>query len=683
MTSPLQELTGSATAALVREEKELVLQRWRQRVLRDVYAAGERDRPSLMDALPGFLEYLAVTVEANALPPQRTAGVAREHEGEGARASGCTLDQVIFEYQVLREVLVETLEARGRIAPRTLRRLHAAVDQAIREAAVQEGIAARQESRVSAARTAAEAEETMRLASIVQSEKEELTRQVRTSEAHLRLVMDALPVLISFVDAQERYGFVNKAYEEWFGLPREALLGRTLIEVIGPAAYAVLGPYVKRGLAGEHFTFEQHGVPYRLGGTRDVRVSFTPLYDDAGQPDGYVAMLQDVSLQNRLQRERDVLLQREATARAEAESARAQLAKFVETAPSAMGSVRGPHHVFEMVNPKYHELMGTHRPLLGRAMAEAAPEVIAQGYIQLFDTVYRTGEPYAAEAVPARLDRQGNGELEEVYFNLAFQPVHNPAGQVEGVDIFGFEVTSQVRLRQREEELKRLAEERSAFEQQLIGIVSHDLRNPLAAILFATSAMAANAALDERSAKSVLRISSAAERANRMVKDLLDFTQARLGKGIPIYPRPLDLSAAIAGWVEEVRAAFPLRDVNIQVQGDGHAPVDPDRMAQVVGNLVFNALKYSPPDSAVDVRLRGEPQEVVLEVHNHGTPIPEEQQAHLFQPLERGQGERDMASRSVGLGLFIVKHVVEAHHGRVELMSSTAAGTTFTVHLPR
>jgi PAS domain S-box-containing protein len=517
----------------------------------------------------------------------------------------------------------------------------------------------------------------------VEAEKEELARQVRASEAHLRLVMNALPVLVSFVDAQERYGFVNKAYEEWFGLSCEALTGRTVLEVIGPAAYAVLGPYVKRGLAGEHFTFEQFAVPYRLGGTRDVRVSFTPLYDASGQPDGYVAMLQDITLQRRLQHERDVLLRREEEARAEAESARSRLAKFVENAPSAMGTVRGPDHVFEMVNPKYRELMGAHRPLLGRPMAQAAPEVVDQGYIRLFDTVYRTGEPYVAEAVPAMLDRGGNGELEEFFFNLAFQPARGPDGTVDGVDVFGFEVTSQVRLRQREEELKRLAEERSAFEQQLIGIVSHDLRNPLSAILFATSTLSHGPALDERSTKSVRRISAAAERANRLVKDLLDFTQARLGKGIPLYTKPMDVAQALRGWVEEVGSAFPQREVHVHIHGDGHAHVDPDRMAQVVGNLVSNAFKYSPPNTAVDVRLRGEPQALVLEVHNRGIPIPEAQQASIFQPLERGQDARDMTSRSVGLGLFIVKHVVEAHRGHIDVISTEVEGTTFIVRLPR
>ena len=120
------------------------------------------------------------------------------------------------------------------------------------------------------------------------------------SETRLQLVTDALPILVSFVTADERYALVNRAYEHWFGLPREQLLGRTLLEVIGEAAYAVLQPYVRRGLAGERFSFEQYQVPYRLGGTRDVRVTFIPHRDPADVVDGYIAFLEDISEQRRL-----------------------------------------------------------------------------------------------------------------------------------------------------------------------------------------------------------------------------------------------------------------------------------------------------------------------------------------------------------------------------------------------
>jgi PAS domain S-box-containing protein len=134
-----------------------------------------------------------------------------------------------------------------------------------------------------------------------------LVEEVRVSEAELRLVTDALPVLVSFVAADERYGYVNKAYEDWFGQSREYYTGRTVREVIGEHAYAKLEPYIRRGLAGEQFSFEHHGVPYRFGGTRDVRVQFVPHRDANGAVDGYVALLEDITAQRQAQAERERL----------------------------------------------------------------------------------------------------------------------------------------------------------------------------------------------------------------------------------------------------------------------------------------------------------------------------------------------------------------------------------------
>ena len=136
---------------------------------------------------------------------------------------------------------------------------------------------------------------------------EALTEKVRASEDQMRLVIDAIPLLVSFVTADERYGLVNTAYENWFGFSQEVLLGRTIREVIGEAAYGVLGPYVRRGLAGERLSFEQYGVLSRRGGTRDVGVSLVPRQDAAGTVEGYVAVLEDITDQRRAEQERERL----------------------------------------------------------------------------------------------------------------------------------------------------------------------------------------------------------------------------------------------------------------------------------------------------------------------------------------------------------------------------------------
>jgi PAS domain S-box-containing protein len=225
--------------------------------------------------------------------------------------------------------------------------------------------------------------------------------------------------------------------------------------------------------------------------------------------------------------------------------------------------------------------------------------------------------------------------------------------------------------------------ERSMFERQLIGIVSHDLRNPLNTILLGVQAMLRRDELDERNTSTSLRIQQAAERATRLVRDLLDFTQARLGGGLRLERRPVDLHDMAQAVVDEVQAAHPGRVLLVESRGDGRGEWDGDRLSQLLINLVTNAVTYSPSDTLITVRTVDEGTEVMLEVHNEGPPIPPDILPGLFQPLQRGEGNLGTAERSVGLGLYIVDQVVRAHRGSVDVCSSLAEGTTFTARLPR
>ncbi|RYZ40856.1 MAG: PAS domain S-box protein [Myxococcaceae bacterium] len=229
------------------------------------------------------------------------------------------------------------------------------------------------------------------------------------------------------------------------------------------------------------------------------------------------------------------------------------------------------------------------------------------------------------------------------------------------------------------------ARQRAEFEQYLVGIVSHDLRNPLNAIALGTTSLLRRDELNERATKAVLRIQASAERAVRMIRDLLDFTQARLGGGIPVRCQDLDLDTLVRQVAEEVRMNFPERV--LETSTTGHATRgcwDPDRIAQVLTNLLANALKYSPEGTPVTLRVRAAGgSDVSLEVHNQGDAIAPDLLRRLFQPMQRGEPGMDRTTRSVGLGLFIVQHIVQAHGGTIDVASSQEGGTTFTVKLPR
>jgi signal transduction histidine kinase len=230
-----------------------------------------------------------------------------------------------------------------------------------------------------------------------------------------------------------------------------------------------------------------------------------------------------------------------------------------------------------------------------------------------------------------------------------------------------------------QEELRRTAE----FRERLIGIVSHDLRNPLTAIITSAMFLARAEDLPDRLAKPVARIGSAGDRMRRIIDELLDFTRGRLGGGIPIEPHPTNVETIARRVIDELELSHPSRQLVLEASGRLEGNCDETRLAQVVSNLVGNALEHSPPDAPVTVALadRGE-SEMVLEVKNAGAPIPADLLPHIFDPFRRGTADR-AASGHLGLGLFIAAEIVRAHGGTIQVESTAEDGTTFRVVLPR
>ncbi len=229
--------------------------------------------------------------------------------------------------------------------------------------------------------------------------------------------------------------------------------------------------------------------------------------------------------------------------------------------------------------------------------------------------------------------------------------------------------------RERENE----AHQRALVAEQLIGIVSHDLRSPLNAIMLGATLLEDRAdALDRRT---VTRIISAGRRATGLIGDLLDFTQARLGGGLRVNPAEVALHDVVATALDELRVVWSARDIVHQRVGDGTARADPQRIGQLVTNLVGNALTYGDASSPVVVRSSIVENASEISVQNRGAPIPAALVPHLFEPLSRG--DQVATGRSVGLGLFIVRQIAVTHGGEVAVSSTVDDGTCFTVTLPR
>jgi len=224
------------------------------------------------------------------------------------------------------------------------------------------------------------------------------------------------------------------------------------------------------------------------------------------------------------------------------------------------------------------------------------------------------------------------------------------------------------------------AKDRAVFAEQMIGIVSHDLRNPLSTISMAATVLL-HGSVSPTQQRMIEKIKRATERATRMISDLLDFTQARLGKGLPVVRAPLDLGEVVAEAVEDLRTLYPTRVLEHHHTGEGACTADTNRLHQMIGNLVTNAVAYGAPATAVTIRSAIDAGSITLSVHNHGDPIPPEIQARMFQPMTRGTSEASV-HRSVGLGLYIVHEIARAHGGAPFVDSTAARGTTIGAVFP-
>jgi signal transduction histidine kinase len=230
---------------------------------------------------------------------------------------------------------------------------------------------------------------------------------------------------------------------------------------------------------------------------------------------------------------------------------------------------------------------------------------------------------------------------------------------------------------------KTRLDEIGEFREQLLAIVGHDLRNPLGVVLMGARLLLQREGLGEQETELARKIARSASLAARLIDQLLDLAKSRLGGGISIDPRRIDMESVCRQLLGEMELRHPDRPLDVDLQGDLAGVWDRDRIYQLLANLVDNAVQHGEPRTAIDLRVDGRKSEVVIEVVNRGDPIATEVLPSIFHAFRRGRTGSTSRHHGLGLGLFIAQQIARAHGGSIAVTSSETDGTTFRVRLPR
>lgn len=216
-----------------------------------------------------------------------------------------------------------------------------------------------------------------------------------------------------------------------------------------------------------------------------------------------------------------------------------------------------------------------------------------------------------------------------------------------------------------------------------LGVLGHDLRNPLSTIMGMQSIFKFSKNLSEKE-RNILKLSvSSAKRMTELIDNLLELINVRLGGGLSIKKAPVDLTTQSEKIVQEMQLGYPKARIIIESPGPVEGEWDRIRLDQVMTNLITNALRYGKPGGPVKIKISAEGNEAYFDVHNEGSPIPESIQEKIFTGHFMKSNQNSANEDSYGLGLYIVKEIVDGHKGQIKLTSTEENGTNFRVILPK
>ncbi len=548
----------------------------------------------------------------------------------------------------------------------------------------------------------------------------------RPGEEEFRAAFEHSPNSYMLLDRELRYVAANLAYLRATRSELGALLGRRVFDLFphdpadpNNASARRLRASFERVLAtGEPdvVAFVPYRVPGPAGGEaledRYWSATHTPLRDGSGDVAYILQHTVDVT---ELQQLREAaaprrgaaggggastdggveagVLGRARAAEAENLSLDAELRRFrrlFAQAPGFMCFLRGPEYVVELSNQAYDQLVG-HRDLLERPLRAALPEIADQGFFELLDRVYATGEPFVGRGLPVLLQRQADSTLEERFVDFVYQPIFDPSGAVAGIFVQGNDITVQKRqeaekafLLERERAARAEAERANRLKDEFLATVSHELRTPLNAILGWVRMLREGRVPDANRARVFETLERNARAQSQVIDDLLDVSRILSGK-LELRREPASLAAVFGAALESMRPAAEAKGVALSADLDESARVlgDEGRLGQLAWNLLSNAVKFTPAGGRIEARVRRDGATAEAAVSDTGQGIAPEFLPHVFERFRQAEGGIARRHGGLGLGLSIVKQLVDLHDGSIEAFSEgEGRGARFRLCLP-
>lgn len=371
-----------------------------------------------------------------------------------------------------------------------------------------------------------------------------------------------------------------------------------------------------------------------------------------------------------------------AARQATAEAAARHLNRVFSQAPVVIAVLRGPEHEFELVNDNAVEVIGS-GDILGKTVRGALPNPAAQGFVDLLDSVYKTGEPFIGREVNARFTEEP--EAAHRYFNFVFQPLMDD-GKPYGVLVVATEVSDLVEARLAAEKAQREAVAASMAKSDFLARMSHELRTPLAAIIGYGELLSdgITGPVNEEQKRQLTRIRWSANHLLSIIDEILTLARMEAGKE-RVELQDVDvpqLMESVASMAEPLAAAKGLA-FHLDVPGDDMTMrTDPMKVRQVLLNLISNAVKYTD-HGAVRLSTEAVDGQVHFVVDDTGIGVSPEHLDRIFEPFWQVEQTTTRRAGGTGLGLAVTRQFVDLLGGSITVNSEMGGGSSFRVTLPR